>query len=175
MQAVTKLRLLVLEHGADLPAFSRSEPIGDLVIVPDAPERPADLALGVIRRIARAERQNCHIQEATIAVSGAGGSQRSAARALLARELARHQLQAGGGEIVLWARGSATAETRHDILALAGVLMSELRSTRVSLRVLFEPDSAGFACAEGDPPSGIHAKYESTEGPSWAVSGGEAS
>jgi hypothetical protein len=175
MQSMAKLRLLIVERGADLPALSPTDPIGDLVIVPDGSDLPMDLALRVVQRIARAERRGQHVEEATIAIANDGRRQRSAARALIARALVRHQLHAGGGEILLWARCSPTSDTRHEILALAGVLMSELGSTRVSLRVLFDPYPEAFADVDQELTSGVHAIYEAGERPSWSVSGGGVS
>lgn len=169
MKALTKLRLLVVERGANMPALSRNEPIGDLVVVPDGDARPAELALRVIERIARAERNGRHIEEATIAVTNGGDAQRAAARALIARALVKHQMHAGGGEIVLWARCAPTSETRHEVLALAGVVMSELDSTSVSLRVLFEQRPGAFASIDDEPASGVHQKFEASEPPSHAA------
>ena len=137
MRAPSGVRLMVVESGARLPDASACGAPSDTVVLQERAGHASELADALTRHIARAERAGRQIEEAMILVANDNHAVSRRTRLLLARELVAHQIRSGGGEMLFWAAGHAADGARHELLALAGTLTSELGTSPVSIRVLF--------------------------------------
>ena len=140
------LRLVVLEKGAHSREWTL--PGSELVVVAEQPpDRPADLALRAIRRIATLERGGKAATEAIAVLGGNDGEPARAARNMLARALLAHLLAAGEGTLVLTAPGASSC-LRAELFGLLGELSAELGRSQVTV-------SLRFGASESHEDSGV--------------------
>ena len=155
------LKLVVVEEGTHPSAptlWSADEATELMVVVEGESEPPLDFALSTMRRIATLERSGRRVREVVILVSGQHDGQALAARCLLARAVLTHQMQEGQGELTFDAQPETDTEAQHELLSLAGVLMTDLGHSQISIRVRFaDVRPVARTVPEADAKSGVFA------------------
>jgi hypothetical protein len=150
--AVDKTRLIVLEDPIQAREYLRVEGEPACVVAKAPSESTAQLALRTIRRIAALESAHTQVTEAVLAIDESTSRQSSAARELIARTVLCHMMQRSDeSELVLAA--SRTAAARHQLMLLAGTLVTEAKGSGVRVVVRF-----GDNHENARPKSGVFAR-----------------
>jgi hypothetical protein len=132
--------LVLLETGARLVesiAHVSTDGPELVVVAQDQADSAAGFSARAERRIAELERAGRAASRAVVAVGTDSGDATGAARFMAARAALHHLLRSGKGLLVLQANDSASASLRHQLLALAGALTTELAGADVVVRVRF--------------------------------------
>jgi hypothetical protein len=151
--AVDKTRLIVLEDPIQAREYLRVAEGEPACVVAKAPsESTAQLAIRTIRRIAALESASTQVTEAVLAIDESTSRQSAAARELIARTVLCHMMQRSD-ESQLVVAASRTAAARHQLMLLAGTLVTEAKGSGVQVVVRFgeNDDSAR-------PKSGVFAR-----------------
>jgi hypothetical protein len=143
-----ELHLVLIENGAPFAVHAQPNQRVVVAIAQTADERPVDFALRAIERIARLERKGRWAAEVTLAVGQNDGDSLLATRALVARALLQHLMNTRESVLVLHADRGANDGSRHELMALAGTLTTELVGSSVMVRVRFTE-------SERDDQSGV--------------------
>lgn len=138
-----RLGLVVVERGGAAPELrvdDGEDEWAELVVVSQAQdERPADLALRTVRRMAALERARRYVTEALFVLGGGDERPRIAARELIVRTVLSHMSEGKRGQVMLAAEAIADAEARHRLIVLAGDLASEVEPCGITIGVRFTP------------------------------------
>ncbi|HEX5098972.1 MAG TPA: hypothetical protein VFV94_05705 [Polyangiaceae bacterium] len=126
-----------------------------LVITSQAAATPMDLPLEVAERVARLERRQLPVGDATFFVAPTCDVQASAARELIIRTLVAHLATAGSGQLTLVAR-DADGELRDRLLGLVGLLLGELGAEAVVIRLQFRDGERAAPPSSGVWPAVTH-------------------
>lgn len=121
-----RMRVVLVERGAR-DVRLREAGAGDVVVIAQGDDPPAEFAARALARISLLLSQRRSIDEALIAVADgpSTGSGMGMARAIVARALALHMFATGGGTIVFGASSVVDTALRHQLLGLADVLVDE--------------------------------------------------
>jgi hypothetical protein len=110
----------------------------ELVVVSQAvDERPADLALRTVRRMAALERAKRYVTEALLVLGDGDERPRLAARDLVVRTILSHMSEAKQGQLMFAAESINDPEARHRLIVLAGDLASEVEPCGITIGVRF--------------------------------------
>ena len=146
------IRFVVVEVAADFPDLVASggvEAETEVVQQTVGDERPAEIALRAVRRLATIERTGRHVSLAILAVSRNDSRSVWSTRELIARTVIRHMHEGGGGRLLFSCHGGVDEELRSRLLELGHDLVSELESANVTCVVHF----SGEAGTEADAPA----------------------
>jgi hypothetical protein len=135
-----RLGLVIVEGGAAAPELSvdDGDEWAELVVVSQAvDERPADLALRTVRRMASLERAKRFVTEALFVLADGQERPRLAARELIVRTILSHMSEAKCGQLMLAAEAISDVEARHRLIVLAGDLASEVEPCGITIGVRF--------------------------------------
>jgi hypothetical protein len=137
-----RLGLVVVERGAVAPELRADEDDewAEIVLVSQAEdERPADLALRTVRRMAALEKSRRFVTEATLVLGEGDERPRLAARDLITRTILSHMTEAKQGQLMLAAEAVQDPEIRHALIVLVGDLARELEPCGITIGVRFTP------------------------------------
>ncbi len=135
-----RLALVVVEQGAPLPELREEnhdqwEEV--VVVTQNDDERPADLALRTVRRVAALERARRFVTEAIFVLGDGEERPRLAARDLITRSILSHMTEAKQGRLMLAAEAVIDPEHRHRLIVLAGDLAGEVEPCGITIGVRF--------------------------------------
>lgn len=143
--------VVIVEQG--VPPLGSLDPDGicdaclRAVVAQQHDETPAELALRVARRIERLTRQGTPLEAGVFVASDATDDEVFASRCLMARAMLRGMSEARAPRLVFEVPASVSDAGRHELLALAGTLTSQLDSHHVQVLVRFaevaEPPASG--------------------------------
>ncbi len=119
------------------------------VVAQQHDETPAELALRVARRIERLTRQGTPLEAGVFVASDATDDDVFTSRCLMARAMLRGMSAAHEPRLVFEVPSTLSDAGRHELLALAGTLMSQLDSSRVQVLVRFADAEKVEAPASG--------------------------
>jgi hypothetical protein len=146
------MRLVLVERGAR-DVRLREGTAGDVVVIAQGADLPAEFAARALARVSLLLSQRRCIAEALVSVSEGQGREAGIARAIVARALALHMFATGGGTIVFGASAVVDAALRHQLLALADVLVDETGGSVVAVTVRFgAPLEPALAEADDEAP-----------------------
>lgn len=126
-----------LQAAGEFPGFREGEPTAACIVARNPSERPAELALRAVRRVARIEATNARVERAVMVLDGGRAGLALAARLLVARTILAHMAAHGSGELVLVASGASEPDLRRELREVAALLLSEVAGTPVTVSLRF--------------------------------------
>lgn len=145
--------LLVMEIGSRWPAWLEAPPAGR-VLAQDADEPPTEFASRVVRAIRAIRTQKQSVATVVIAAGWQGDGEQSLFARSLVTQAAARAMDGGPGTVVLTGHDRLPDAARHDLMATAGVLASQLVGTAIDVRVRFETARVGPRATRAD--SGVY-------------------
>lgn len=143
--------IVIVEQG--VPPLESLDPDGicdacvRAVVAQQFDETPAELALRVARRIERLTRQGTPLEAGVFVASDATDDEVFASRCLMARAMLRGMGEAREPRLVFEVPSTLSEDGRHELLALAGTLTSQLDGSDVEVLLRF------VQVAEESPPA----------------------
>ncbi len=145
--------IVIVEQG--VPPLESLDPDGicdtclRAVVAQQYDETPAELALRVARRIERLTRQGTPLEAGVFVASDTTDDDVFASRCLMARAMLRGMAAAREPRLVFEVPSTVSDAGRHELLALAGTLTSQLDSSHVQVLVRFAPTQEREAPVSG--------------------------
>lgn len=158
-------RLILVEDTARWPLVSTTRPTETMVIAQSGDDYEA-FGARTLRKLASLTASRRPVRSAFFAVGDKTEDEAAEGRRAIARAVASHIDEFGGGELILVSQPSSSADTRSALVALADGLLAELGSNDVSISIQFgvppTPRSSGVraasraAASSGAPASTSH-------------------
>lgn len=129
--------VVVMEAGGEWPSFVEREGPANWAVIPQQPgETPGELALRASRRVAALAEHGAPIGTVIIAAGAECDDHVFAARCAVARSLIQ-AMGGRGGQLLFSAPARLPDAARHELIALAGTLASQVRGTSLDVGVRF--------------------------------------
>jgi hypothetical protein len=155
------IRFVVVEAGAEFPDLVTAgdvEAETEVVQQTVGDERPAEIALRAVRRLATIERTGRRVAVVVLGVGRNADRAVWSTRELITRTVVRHMEERGGGQVLFCCHGQVDPDLRSELLALGRSLTTELGGGRVSASVRFSgredvPARSGVRLVAREPES----------------------
>jgi hypothetical protein len=133
--------LMIVEAGAGWVSRAVDDGVWDAssrVLVAQQPdETPAELALRASRRAERIARAGRPLEAGVIVAADAASDEVFASRCQMARAMIRAMQGSEAPRLIFAAPSTVSDDGRHELLAIAGTLTTQLAGTRVEVSVRF--------------------------------------
>jgi hypothetical protein len=141
-------RLILVEDSARWPLVASTRPTETMVIAQSGDTYEA-FGARAMRKLASLAATKRPVRSAFLAVGERSAGDAAHGRAAIARAVAAHMNQSGGGELIFVSQPESGVEVRRTLVSLADGLLAELGPNDISISIQFGPEAARPASKSG--------------------------